>query len=154
MTMEIAKQLKNRITCLLMKDAFLFLLGRKYTNVFDKRPLYIPIARVLDHRISFDQVADSRIERVHRFEAGSFDLGIGDNIVPLIRILADRRVEKHEVGNLFLDMFSELSLRNVSIGQTDVVDLAFHLVEIGNATLEHARDVAHMYVITLEGTFK
>lgn len=116
--------------------------------------LHIPIARVLDHRISLDQVIDPRIQGVCGLKTGGLNLRIGDDIVPLIRVLADGRVEKHEVGNVFLDMFAELSLRNIGIGQADVVDLAFHLVELFDGMLEHARDISYMDVIPFEGTLK
>src|SRR5487761_1884281 len=73
-----------------------------YVAVFRRRP---------DHAIALDELADAIIERISRRVAGGLDLGVGDDVVALVGILADRRFQIDEFRKLRLDARAEFGLR-------------------------------------------
>src|ERR1051326_7040406 len=77
-------------------------------------------------------------------EASAPDLLVRDDVVALVGVLADRRLDVAEAGQLALDAGAELELREVGAVETDVVDLAAHRLEALERVQEGARDVPHV----------
>src|SRR5262245_33477969 len=58
----------------------------------------VAVLRVADHSEALDEFGDPHVEHVLRPPAGRLDLGVGDDVVALVRVLADRGFERHEAG--------------------------------------------------------
>src|ERR1700737_1307366 len=74
-------------------------------------PLHVSIDAVPDHPVALDKLADAGVEGVEGPIARRLDLGVGDDVIALVRILADRRLDVDEAGDLRLDPLAELCLR-------------------------------------------
>ena len=59
-----------------------------------------------------------------------------------------------ERRQVLLNALTKLELREIRIGQTDVVDLPFHAVEFVDRVQKGARDIAHVDEIPLEVAFE
>src|SRR5216110_542773 len=107
------------------------------------------------HAVALDQLRDAVIDRVTRPKSGPFDLLVRDDVVALVRVLADRRLDKIEIGHLQLDALAELGLRQVRlglvrVGQADIVDLALHPLEIADGVNKDSGHIADMDVVADE----
>src|SRR5438128_1233783 len=73
-----------------MKDAPEKCDERFYTQIAAAlQPLNVLKGRTLEHRVTFDEFSDAIIERAFGSETGVAEALVGDNIVALVRILAD-----------------------------------------------------------------
>src|SRR5438876_925847 len=75
----------------------------------------IAVPAVAQDRIALDQLLDARIEGMTWPEPGGFDLGVGDDVVALVRILADGSLEEDESRQLLADLGAQLQLREIGI---------------------------------------
>ena len=82
--------------------------------------LDIPVSRILDHGIALDEIADALIKRMGRLKARRLNLGVGHDIVALVRVLPDGGIEKDKIWNLFLDTLAKFPLGDVRIGQAEI----------------------------------
>src|SRR5690554_5060505 len=87
-------------------------------------------------------------------EAAALDLLVGDYVIPLVRIFTQRVFSKIETWNLLGDCLAKLALGDVRFGQSDIVSLVLHPVEVVKAERESLRRVPDMQVVPLEIRFK
>src|SRR3990167_1390159 len=79
----------------------------------------VSVSRVADHGVTLDQFLDAEIERVHLLESGCFDLGVGNDVIALIRVLAHRCLQENKLRQVFLNGLTQLLLGNVGVRQAD-----------------------------------
>src|ERR1043165_1005810 len=99
---------------------------------------------------AFDQLLNAAVKVPFGFEASGGDAGVGDNVVALVRILADGGFEEDETRKMFFDDGAEFELGQVGVVQADIVGPAFHGGELIEPMEERAHDVADMDVVALE----
>src|ERR1700738_1607562 len=112
--------------------------------------LGIRIYGIADHPEALDQFADAVVKRVFRAISGRFDAGIGDDVVALVRVPADRSLEVDELRHVGLDAFAQLGLGEVGVRKPHVIGAAAHVVEIVDRMQKRARYVANVKVVALE----
>src|SRR5579862_4463377 len=81
------------------------------------------------HSVAFEQFGDAGVDRMRRAKPGRLDLRVGDDVVALVRVFADRRLDKIEIRHLQLYALAQFGLREiglglVGVGQADIVNLA------------------------------
>ena len=64
-----------------------------------------------------------------------------NDVISLIRVTANLFVQEHKIRHKFLNVLTKLFLRDVGIGQPDIIDLPFHLREIRQTVLENPSNV-------------
>ncbi len=74
-----------------------------------------------------------------RTKTGPFDLLVGHDVVALIGVLADWRLDENKVRHLLLDPLAQFALRQIGVGKTDIVRLVFQFIEMVEAVEENAR---------------
>ena len=89
-----------------------------------------------------------------RLKARVFYFFIADDVVAFVWVFADVGFGEIEMGESFLDERAELVFAQVGVRETDVVDMIFHAVKIGEAVDEGARDIADVDVVALEVGFE
>src|SRR6185436_7317212 len=77
-----------------------------------------------------NQLPDAVVEREAGLVARLLDLLVGDDVVALVRILPDRRLQEREARDVDLDPLAELLLREVGVAQAHVVGPAGHGVVV------------------------
>src|SRR5690349_10426267 len=100
------------------------------------RSLDVREARVPEDRVALDQLADPALEAPLGLEPGGAEALVRHDVVALVRVLADRRLEVDEARHELLDRLAELELGEVRFIQADVVGLAPHGVEVLEAMQE------------------
>ena len=84
-------------------------------NEYRKALSHIAMARVLNHCVALDQFPDAVIERICRLESRRLDLRVGDDVIALIGVLADWRLQKQEIGEVPLDGLAQLLGLGISV---------------------------------------
>src|SRR5262245_44083359 len=81
----------------------------------------IRVNRIAQNSEPLDQFLNAAIEAPFRFETGAGDARVGNNIIALVGILADRRFEVDEFRQMFLDDRAQFELREVRVVEPHVV---------------------------------
>ena len=121
-----------------------------------RHPVALNITELIspDNLIAFDQFSNSRLKGNIWLKSGGFNLGIADDVVSFIRVFANFRLNKIEVGDLLPNLFTEFPLTNVSITQTNIIGRIFHLIKILQAVDKGFSHIPNMDKVSLEMSFK
>src|SRR5262252_7631814 len=125
-------------------------LSRSCRRLVGAPALRIRVRVATDHPKALDQFTYPIINRVFCAISGRFNAGIGDDVVALVWILADRRFEVNEIGHLGLDALAQLGLGEVGVRKPDIVRAAAHAVEVIDRVQERMRGVANVKIVPLE----
>ena len=67
----------------------------------------VAVQRVLHHREALDEFGDAGVQAHRSLEPGALDLLVRHDVVALVRVFADRRIEEHELRQLLLDALAK-----------------------------------------------
>ena len=112
--------------------------------------LDVAIAAIPNHLEAFHKFFNATVEGIFWLEPSGLKLGVGHNIVTLVRVLADLCFDEVEPRHMLLNVFTQFLFRNIRRRQANVINLAFHTVKIGDPVQKHTGHIAHMNVIALE----
>src|SRR5689334_15449130 len=101
----------------------------------------VAVAAVAQDRVALDQLADAAVEPPLGAEARACEPRVRHDVVALVRVLADRRLDVHEARHVLLDRLAQLDLGEVGLVEADVVGPAAHLLEVLEGVEEDARNV-------------
>jgi hypothetical protein len=82
---------------------------------------HVRIQRVLQDGVAFDQLADAIIQQMCRRPASGQDARVGNDVIPLVGILPDGRLEINKFRQMLLDGRAEFELGEVGIPEGDIL---------------------------------
>src|SRR5688572_19194310 len=110
----------------------------------------VAVYRVAQDCEPLTKLDDSVVERVLWPVAGRQNLGVRDDVIALVGVLANWRLEVGKLRHVALDPLAQLDLGEVRVVEADVVRLFAHASELVDAVQEYPRDVPHVDEVPLE----
>src|SRR5690242_11977167 len=77
---------------------------------FAAQPLEVRIGLRTQHPVAADQLLDAGVERHGGLVAGALDARVGDDVVALVGVLADRSLLEDEARQVLVDHLAQLPL--------------------------------------------
>src|SRR3954462_11398552 len=75
----------------------------------------VAVPAVAQDRVTLDQLVDAGSERIPGPESGGLDPLVGDDVVALVGVLADGRLEVDEAWHMLADLGTKLQLREIRV---------------------------------------
>src|SRR5436190_11711487 len=116
--------------------------------------LHVRVNAVPQNREAFDQFIDAPVEAPLGFESGCRQARVGNDVIPLVRVFANRRFHIGEPGQMLFYDGAKLRFRKVRVVEAGVVRPPLYFRKMIDRMNKDTRHIANVKVISFEMTLK